>query len=37
MYVFEYMAQHYKFYPASEETVVPFNATYSFPSQVFCD
>lgn len=27
------MAQHYKFYPASEETVVPFNATYSFPSQ----
>jgi len=27
------MAAHYKWYPSSEETVVPFNAQYSFPSQ----
>ena len=28
-----YMASHYKWYPSDEEVVVPFNATYSFPSQ----
>lgn len=27
------MSAHYKWYPSSEEVVVPFNATYSFPSQ----
>lgn len=27
------MASHYKWYPSSEEVVVPFNARYSFPSQ----
>ena len=27
------MASHYKFYPASEEIVVPWNARYAFPSQ----
>jgi len=27
------MASHYKWYPASEEVIVPFNARYSFPSQ----
>lgn len=27
------MASHFKWYPASEESVVPFNARYSFPSQ----
>lgn len=27
------MASHYKWYPGSEEVVVPWNARYSFPSQ----
>lgn len=27
------MASHFKWYPSSSETVVPFNARYSFPSQ----
>ena len=27
------MASHYKWYPSSEEVIVPFNARYSFPSQ----
>lgn len=27
------MASHFKLYPASEETVIPWNARYSFPSQ----
>jgi hypothetical protein len=27
------MASHYKWYPASEEIVVPWNARYAFPSQ----
>jgi hypothetical protein len=27
------MASHFKWYPASEEVVVPWNARYSFPSQ----
>lgn len=27
------MASHYKWYPSSEEVVVPWNARYSFPSQ----
>lgn len=27
------MASHFKFYPSETETVVPFNATYKFPSQ----
>lgn len=27
------MATHFQWYPSSEETVVPFNARYSFPSQ----
>ena len=27
------MSTHFKWYPASEEVVVPFNARYSFPSQ----
>lgn len=27
------MSAHYKWYKSSEEVVVPFNATYSFPSQ----
>lgn len=27
------MASHFKWYPSSEEVVVPFNARYSFPSQ----
>jgi len=28
------MASHFKWYPSETETVVPFNARYSFPSQV---
>ncbi len=28
-----FMAAHYKWYPTSEETIVPFNAQYTFPSQ----
>jgi len=28
------MSTHFKWYPASEEVIVPFNARYSFPSQV---
>ncbi len=27
------MTSHYRFYAASNESVVPFNATYQFPSQ----
>ncbi len=27
------MASHYKFYPSSDEVVVPWNARYQFPSQ----
>ena len=27
------MATHFQWYPSSEETVVPFNARYSFPTQ----
>lgn len=27
------MATHFKWYPSSEEVIVPFNARYSFPSQ----
>jgi len=27
------MASHFKWYPSSEEVIVPFNARYSFPSQ----
>lgn len=27
------MSSHYKWYPSSEETIVPWNARYSFPSQ----
>lgn len=27
------MSAHFKWYPASEEVVVPWNARYSFPSQ----
>lgn len=27
------MASHFKWYPSSEEVVVPWNARYSFPSQ----
>ena len=27
------MASHFKWYPASAETIVPWNARYSFPSQ----
>jgi len=28
------MASHFKWYPAESEVVVPWNARYSFPSQV---
>lgn len=28
------MASHFRWYPAESEVVVPFNARYSFPSQV---
>lgn len=28
------MASHFKWYPAESEIIVPFNARYSFPSQV---
>lgn len=28
------MSTHFKWYPAESEVVVPFNARYSFPSQV---
>lgn len=27
------MSQHYKWYPAAEDSVVPYNAKYSYPSQ----
>jgi len=27
------MASHFKWYPSSDETVVPWNARYQFPSQ----
>ena len=27
------MSQHYKWYPASEDSVIPYNAKYSYPSQ----
>jgi len=27
------MASHFKWYPSSEEVIVPFNARYAFPSQ----
>ena len=27
------MATHFKWYPASEEVIVPWNARYSYPSQ----
>jgi hypothetical protein len=27
------MSTHFKWYPASEEVVVPYNARYAFPSQ----
>lgn len=27
------MSSHFKWYPASEEAIVPWNARYSFPSQ----
>ena len=27
------MSAHFKWYPSSEEVVVPWNARYSFPSQ----
>jgi hypothetical protein len=27
------MSTHFKWYPSSEETIVPWNARYSFPSQ----
>jgi len=27
------MSSHFKWYPASEEVVIPWNARYSFPSQ----
>ena len=27
------MATHFKWYPASEEVIIPWNARYSFPSQ----
>jgi len=35
MYVFwsPKMASHFKWYPSSDETVVPWNARYQFPSQ----
>lgn len=33
-YVSYPMATHFQWYPSSEETVVPFNARYSFPSQI---
>lgn len=32
-YVNKTMSSHFKWYPASEEVVVPWNARYSFPSQ----
>lgn len=28
------MASHFKWYPSSSEVTVPWNARYSFPSQV---
>lgn len=28
------MSAHYKWYPASEEVTIPWNARYSFPTQV---
>ena len=28
------MASHFKWYGSESETIVPFNARYSFPSQV---
>lgn len=31
--ILQTMASHYKWYPASEEIVVPWNARYAFPSQ----
>lgn len=27
------MASHFKWYPSSEEVIVPWNARYSYPSQ----
>lgn len=27
------MSSHFKWYPASEEVIIPWNARYSFPSQ----
>lgn len=27
------MSSHFKWYPSSEEVIVPWNARYSFPSQ----
>jgi len=29
------MTDHFRFYPSSEEVTIPWNARYSFPSQVF--
>jgi len=33
MYLGKSMSSHFKWYPASAETIVPWNARYSFPSQ----